>query len=711
MIIDEGPEDAFAITEAAWEDLRLTGKAIGLADMTVESLTQFSRLMNRIELEKEDRLLIIDQAEALFKNFYAHAPFKSKNPMDRIPSLRALAEGASDLAFHRAMAEMFLDVEDAHTLYGLPAPYKDSLAFLPFQIKSYVDNSALDQESSDARYVVSKLMPGFRHEHFKVGVEIVGWSSYGEELSKLETTEPMKIAVQRSAGEEVGGNPATAHAHGLRRMFLRSLTFRPAPGVRGSIKPDVLVDYIDGERENQRRIRVPWGVARGLSSVKIFGQVLGSGAANIAHDGKGSMLIYSPHVCAYEYSGEAGEMHSKMKEIFEFQYAGAPDRKGSLNPAYLRDPLDLTKKFGYIRIKNFDLHWDGTLTREAQIAEEFKRLLEIQLEHAPDGLILDLRGNPGGNVKAAEALLQMLTPKTIEPAKFHWIRSDATKLALEKLSTTRNSRKVTGSLPEEEQAIFDGLNPQFKAWLEDLQSWDEDQVSDLKKFLTSGQNVTQKENINDIGQIYQGPVLLLVDAFTYSAADIFAGGFQDHEIGPILGLDKTTGGGGAVVQEFNEIRSLARFVDVELKELPKGVSMRMAVLRSTRVLQFENQPIENVGVLSDEAHHRCLNDVLQGNPLMILRACEMLSQRKAYRLAVDGIQFIPGGLEFTVKGSGYSTLQAELDKSILKMESNGNDLFQVFSSVDPSVPHTLVLRGIDENGKVVVSTRKSVPAQ
>ena len=40
-------------------------------------------------------------------------------------------------------------------------------------------------------------------------------------------------------------------------------------------------------------------------------------------------------------------------------------------------------------------------------------------------------------------------------------------------------------------------------------------------------------------------VLLLTDAFTYSAADIFAAGFADHDIGFVYRVDGGTGGGRA----------------------------------------------------------------------------------------------------------------------------------------------------------------------
>jgi C-terminal processing protease CtpA/Prc len=49
---------------------------------------------------------------------------------------------------------------------------------------------------------------------------------------------------------------------------------------------------------------------------------------------------------------------------------------------------------------------------------------------------------------------------------------------------------------------------------------------------------------NDIGQKYQGPVVLVTDALCYSTTDIFAAGFQDNQIGKVLGVDESTGAGG-----------------------------------------------------------------------------------------------------------------------------------------------------------------------
>ena len=68
--------------------------------------------------------------------------------------------------------------------------------------------------------------------------------------------------------------------------------------------------------------------------------------------------------------------------------------------------------------------------------------------------------------------------------------------------------------------------------------------------------ITPDDFANEKGQKYHGPVVLVTDARCYSATDIFAAGFKDHGIGPILGVDDNTGAGGANVWTHGLLRQL-----------------------------------------------------------------------------------------------------------------------------------------------------------
>jgi hypothetical protein len=150
---------------------------------------------------------------------------------------------------------------------------------------------------------------------------------------------------------------------------------------------------------------------------------------------------------------------------------------------------------------------------------------------------------------------------------------------------------------------------------------------------SAGFPITPPERCNDIGQRYYGPVVLVTDARCYSTTDIFAAGFQDHKIGPILGTDNNTGAGGANVWTLELIRQFfaGGGVAPPLDPLPKGASMRVAIRRTLRVGDEAGTELEDLGVRPDEEHKLTRNDVLHDNPDLIAHAAQILAARGTIR--------------------------------------------------------------------------------
>ena len=70
---------------------------------------------------------------------------------------------------------------------------------------------------------------------------------------------------------------------------------------------------------------------------------------------------------------------------------------------------------------------------------------------------------------------------------------------------------------------------------------------------STGIPLSSEDLVNNFGQIYFGPVVLITDAYCYSACDMFAAGFQDHDLGKVLGVDEKTGAGGANVLTHKDL--------------------------------------------------------------------------------------------------------------------------------------------------------------
>jgi C-terminal processing protease CtpA/Prc len=172
--------------------------------------------------------------------------------------------------------------------------------------------------------------------------------------------------------------------------------------------------------------------------------------------------------------------------------------------------------YAYIRIYTFNVDNDDKLI------SEFIRLAKLLPQN---GLIIDVRDNGGGLIYASERLLQTLTPHHMKPEPVQFINTPLTYELCR-----RNS-------PFPKIPSLD-----LSQGLESIKQAVETSATFSQSF-----SITPEGRCNNIGQIYNGPVILITDALCYSATDIFAAGFQDHKIGPILGTNGNTGAGGANV--------------------------------------------------------------------------------------------------------------------------------------------------------------------
>ena len=153
--------------------------------------------------------------------------------------------------------------------------------------------------------------------------------------------------------------------------------------------------------------------------------------------------------------------------------------------------------------------------------KEVQRILALLPQN---GLIVDVRGNGGGVIAAGELLLQLFTPRTIEPEHLHFINTPMT--------------------------LEVATRPGFEPWHDSIA----EAVETATPF-SDGLPLAPRyaELCNLFGQRYYGPVALIIDALCYSTTDIFAAGFQDHEIGPVIGTSGNTGAGGANVWTYDDV--------------------------------------------------------------------------------------------------------------------------------------------------------------
>ncbi|MGK3963671.1 S41 family peptidase [Sorangium sp. So ce118] len=262
------------------------------------------------------------------------------------------------------------------------------------------------------------------------------------------------------------------------------------------------------------------------------------------------------------------------------RFATAPDAGFGARAVVTRQGV-----FGYMRVQSFHDHPEAFLRRFASTLERMPR----------KGLILDLRGCEEGLVPTGERIIQLFTPRRVHPALFEF-RVTRTILDIVRTSSALAGWRDAVERADREGQTYSGRLP-----------------------------LTSHEEANDVGQLYRGPVVLLVDALTYSTAEMVAAGFQDHEIGPIVGAARATGGGGASPWAQGLIHRLSR--SEVFRPLPGAPTYRVAVRRCWRVHEMSGVSIEGSGVVPDVLHLPTRRDLLSGGEDLMEAVGEILSSR------------------------------------------------------------------------------------
>jgi hypothetical protein len=235
--------------------------------------------------------------------------------------------------------------------------------------------------------------------------------------------------------------------------------------------------------------------------------------------------------------------------------------------------------------------------------EGFVREFERLLGRMPkNGLIIDVRDNPGGKIVAAERILQLLTSRRpIEPERLYFINTPRT---LQLCELQAKGYDLFSWIPSIVRAMETGAT-----------------------FSASFPINSEPDYCNDRKQAYGGPVILVTNALSYSAAEFFAAGFQDHHIGTVLGTDDATGAAGAHVKDYDTLREF--FKDAHEspfeKPLPNQTGMTIALRRSVRVGPHAGTEVEDFGVAPDVLYRMTYDDLLYENIDLIKYACELFS--------------------------------------------------------------------------------------
>jgi peptidase S41-like protein len=285
---------------------------------------------------------------------------------------------------------------------------------------------------------------------------------------------------------------------------------------------------------------------------------------------------------------------AELRLAWDYELVHPPIREGapfeSLDPLMERIQRLRCRARGTLEVRTIREHYQVLQMQTFQVADSFTsqvagKLAETKTE-PPRGLIVDIRGNPGGSVVVAERLLQLFTTTPIEPQPVQVVASD--------------------------------LSHRLSRVDRDLLPWHEP----IRTALAAGERFTRAlpltkdhaARCNDHHTPNPLPAVLLVDALCAGAADVFIAGWRNHRIGPILSPERRRGGVGGFTRTYSQLtRRLPALKPIE-GELHLSIG---------RGIYRDGIPVGERGVVPDELYDTTRAD-LQTDRHLLARAIELL---------------------------------------------------------------------------------------
>lgn len=527
-------------------------------------------------LPEDQRGRVVDTFIDLLESLYAHLPLKrAMYGIDPVQQLRRLKQRLGSIeagGFHRELSDIIRSLRDAHTAYVGPSSMTGQVARVPFLVEQYGD-------LSEPRYLVSKVAEDMiEDEEFHEGVELETWNGV-----------PITGAVNARARQELGGRVDSGRARAVESLTFRSLRYEPPPDAKW-----VMVGYLN-KNGDSREVRVPWEIIEpglGPDAIRTANSAAVAEAINpaAADVRRAKKLMFNEDLWRQE--DEVSSATVKIDDDGNILGRFQDNVSG-----HIRETS--AGRFGHLRLWGFDLADD-----DGFIAE----VIEI-LRHLPQGgIIIDLRANPGGLIWAAERILQLFAPTPIDPCRFSFLATDAT----EKLASARQNQSTLGP------------------WLASLTS-----AGATGELYSQALPITPAALCNDIGQVYGGPVVAVVDATTYSAGDLFAAGFVDNRIGTLVTVGTATGAGGANVWSAETLAAVTADSSHQFRLLPAGAGFTVSIRRATRVGASSGLPIEDIGVSGHRRYSPTRNDLLERNKDLLDYCGQLLAAVPSTAMEVD----------------------------------------------------------------------------
>lgn len=506
--------------------------------------------------ERQNVLQIaISVIEGLNPNFNMRNRFLNVNPVAEMRAFSVNASSVTNFEFHIKMIEIFTSMRDRHTYYLPPEPLYNSGALLGVVVAPFVNSS-----TGLLQFIVTEISDGVVSEdlYFRVGVTVLAVDGV-----------PIKQLVIRT-----GRNSGAANVNAQLREGSAAVTFRVLALDTIPRKAFATIQFLD-DKSIVRAINLPWlFISRRENTEAVQNTATVSRSPNAFFHNLQSMRLLLRKALSIE--------KDPVQLVDASQRALLQDGAGEI-PQFLLSYYRLASfkvsgtTFGYLGVRGFD----APTTPEA-----FRGLRNLVALLPNTGLMIDIRGNPGGISDNIYALLRTFSSVTVDraPQVFR-----ASRLHLQFIKNWLNSPFMTKVFADAVR-----LGEPYTGPAEDLFPLEEREVIDRLG-----------------GPVFNGPVVVVSDAMSASASEIFSALCRDYGACYVINVDGTTAGAGDTVVTYSTFRELDN--KTFTTDLPLGIQMGTAYGRLFRYGPRFGALITYVGIEPDEKYNYTRADLLGGS--------------------------------------------------------------------------------------------------
>ncbi len=531
---------------------------------TIATRTTKAALTARIEstpLLLSQKLAIISVASTLLGDVHPHrrlhTRFLGVDPLVALTALRSqvLKEGSNlrlrkltNIQFHHEIIKVFNSVDDIHSRYLTPFPLRRAFAFIPITIREYFgDDVASSKRKLEPRFVLSDIGMGVRFGNTMF--------KKGVDIKTWDGV-PMNKAVRLSGDAGFGSNNDSKLITGLRRLTRRLLSNELIPE-----NPFVVIGFNAGNGTLQK-VKIPWTFL--LISDRNELPLSTPEPQNITRD-MSLMKFLSSGFPKSNLNSSRAAANITVQTTSNVTVVPINPNVPQLEARIINSS---SGPYGILKIRDFS----------PQDAREYLIEYVSALSQFPkNGVVIDVRRNTGGSVALSLFMVQFFTTKRLIPVEFSFRTTPSMSMLARELGVDRMSVDIANK-------IGDQYFARGRYFEEEINSYS--------------------------GPRYNGPVIVLADAETYSSGDIFVSTVQDNEAGVVVGVHDNTGGAGTTVT-FDRVLRIQG--GLPLPFLPDGIRMSIAVTRLDRARRRSGVPLEFFGVTPDTRYFPTRRDQLEGD--------------------------------------------------------------------------------------------------